>query len=45
MVMNTEREIEEAYFDFQRGFMGIPWSEKLSDTEWIEHVKKNPSRY
>eukprot|EP00804_Cyclotella_cryptica_P017928 CCRYP_001286-RE/>CCRYP_001286-RE protein AED:0.38 eAED:0.38 QI:104/1/1/1/0.33/0.25/4/405/468 len=45
MVMNTEREIQEAYLDYQRGFMGVPWSEKFSDSEWIEHVKRNPSKY
>jgi redox-sensitive bicupin YhaK (pirin superfamily) len=45
MVMNTNQEIQEAYIDFQRGYMGVPWREKLSDYEWREHVKKNPSRY
>ena len=43
--MNTEKEIQEAYLDYQRGFMGLPWSEKLPDEEWTEHIKKNPSKY
>lgn len=45
MVMNTEREIQQAYFDYQTGLMGLPWSEKLSDEKWTEHVKRNPSKY
>ncbi|KAL7536404.1 hypothetical protein ACHAXR_007142 [Thalassiosira sp. AJA248-18] len=45
MVMNTEGEIQKAYMDYQRGFMGMPWDHKLSDDEWQDHVKKNPSMY
>lgn len=45
MVMNTQGEIEKAYMDYQRGFMGLPWDHKLSDDEWREHVKQNPSMY
>lgn len=45
MVMNSAYEIETAYADYQRGNMGFPWSEKLSDEDWVEHVKKFPSRY
>ncbi|KAL7466342.1 hypothetical protein ACHAXS_006641 [Conticribra weissflogii] len=45
MVMNTDNEIREAYMDFQSGFMGVPWSEKLTDEEWRKHVAKFPSRY
>ena len=43
--MNTEREIQQAYLDYQSGYMGLPWSEKLSDEQWKEHVKRNPSKY
>lgn len=45
MVMNTQEEIQKAYMDYQRGFMGMPWDHALSDDEWREHVKQNPSRY
>lgn len=45
MVMNTQPEIQQAYLDYQLGKMGIPWSEKLSDEEWQQHVKNNPSMY
>jgi len=45
MVMNTQPEIQQAYLDYQLGKMGMPWSEKLSDEEWQQHVKNNPSIY
>jgi redox-sensitive bicupin YhaK (pirin superfamily) len=45
MVMNYPDEINVAYQDYQMGEMGRPWSEKLSDSEWAEHVKQNPSQY
>ena len=45
MVMNTQSEIQQAYLDYQMGKMGLPWSEKMSDEEWQQHVKKNPSTY
>jgi len=45
MVMNTEGEIQKAYMDYQRGFMGLPWDHTISDEEWRDHVRQNPSRY
>ena len=45
MVMNTQGEIQRAYSDYQRGFMGMPWEHTLNDDEWREHVKQNPSMY
>jgi redox-sensitive bicupin YhaK (pirin superfamily) len=45
MVMNTQQEIQEAYMDYQKGYMGLPWSEKMTDKEWADHVKKHPSKY
>ncbi len=45
MVMNTQPEIQQAYLDYQLGKMGRPWSEQLSDEEWQQHVKNNPSLY
>lgn len=45
MVMNTQEEIQKAYMDYQRGYMGVPWDNKLNDEEWREHVKQNPSQY
>ncbi len=45
MVMNTPREVQGAYMDYQRGKMGMPWDHKLTDNEWREHVKQNPSAY
>jgi hypothetical protein len=43
--MNTQGEIQKAYSDYQRGYMGLPWDHSLNDDEWSEHVKKNPSMY
>lgn len=43
--MNSNSEIEQAYLDYQMGKMGLPWSEKLSDEEWQQHVQNNPSMY
>lgn len=45
MVMNSPEEINLAYSDYQAGRMGLPWSEKLSDEQWREHVSKFPSAY
>lgn len=45
MVMNSNSEIQQAHLDFQMGKMGLPWSEKLSDEEWQQHVQNNPSMY
>jgi len=45
MVMNSPEEINLAYSDYQSGQMGAPWSEKLSDEEWMQHVNKFPSAY
>ena len=44
MVMTSNREIEQAYADYQRGMMGQPWDHKLSDAEWAVHVKRNGPR-
>lgn len=45
MVMNHPDEINAAYQDYQMGKMGRPWSEKLSDEEWSNHVRQYPSVY
>jgi redox-sensitive bicupin YhaK (pirin superfamily) len=45
MVMNTFDEIDEAYNDYSKGRMGIPWDHKLSDEEWTKHVDRFPSIY
>lgn len=45
MVMNTNDEINQAYRDYQRGLMGMPWSHEMSDEEWKTHISQYPSRY
>ena len=43
--MNTNAEIQKAYGDYQRGFMGLPWDHTLTDEELRDHVRQNPSMY
>jgi len=45
MVMNSMQEIDVAYDDYQRGKMGLPWNQELTDEEWKEHVRRAPSIY
>jgi redox-sensitive bicupin YhaK (pirin superfamily) len=45
MVMNSAGEINDAYRDYQAGFMGQPWDHKLTNDEWKAHVQKYPCRY
>ncbi|CAM9849327.1 unnamed protein product [Ascophyllum nodosum] len=39
MVMNTEKELDQARADFMRGYFGQPWDHRLSDDEWREAVQ------
>ena len=41
MVMTSEREIAQAYGDYERGKFGTPWEHTLSDVEWKEHVERD----
>jgi redox-sensitive bicupin YhaK (pirin superfamily) len=45
MVMNHANEINQAYRDYELGYMGQPWDHKLTDDEWKTHVQQNPCRY
>jgi redox-sensitive bicupin YhaK (pirin superfamily) len=45
MVMNHANEINQAYRDYELGYMGQPWDHKLTDEEWKRHVQLNPCRY
>lgn len=40
MVASTNAELERAFADYERGYMGTPWSERYSDDEWRNHVAK-----
>ncbi|GAX24906.1 hypothetical protein FisN_2Lh177 [Fistulifera solaris] len=44
MVMSNSLEINQAYSDYQKGMLGVPWSHKLSDDEWKTHIQANPKR-
>jgi hypothetical protein len=41
MVMNSPREVEQAYRDYSQGQFGVPWDHKLTDEEWLQHVAKH----
>ena len=45
MVMNYPDEINKAYEDYQRGYMGLPWDHRINDDEWKTHNSKYPSQY
>ena len=40
MVVETPKELEHAYIDYENGEMGVPWSEKLTDLEWRRHLRQ-----
>ncbi|KAL7544880.1 hypothetical protein ACHAWF_008238 [Thalassiosira exigua] len=40
MVGETREELDRAFRDYQRGDMGVPWSESCSDEEWKKHLAK-----
>jgi hypothetical protein len=40
-VMNTERELAQANWDFSRGPLSRPWDHQLSDDDWIANIR-NP---
>jgi hypothetical protein len=45
MVMNSPDQINKAYEDYQRGYMGTPWDHKLTNEEWQAHIRQAPCRY
>jgi redox-sensitive bicupin YhaK (pirin superfamily) len=45
MVMNSPEQINQAYADYQRGYMGLPWDHKLSNEEWQAQLRQAPGRY
>ena len=45
MVMTTGNEINQAYLDYQYGYMGKPWDHKLNNEEWKAHLEKFPCKY
>ena len=36
MVMNSDGEVQQALYDYQRGQFGVPWDHTLSDDEWAQ---------
>lgn len=36
MVMNSDSEVRQAMYDYQRGEFGVPWPHEMSDDEWAE---------
>ena len=44
MVMNSERDVQTALADFQRGDFGVPWDHKVTDEEWVAKVDADAAR-
>jgi len=40
MVVETPQELEQAFDEYERGDMGVPWSESLTDDEWRRHLRR-----
>ena len=40
MVVETPQELEQAFVDYERGDVGVPWSESLTDDEWRRHLRR-----
>lgn len=36
MVMNSEKELDQAQADLYNGYFGRPWDVRLTDDEWRE---------
>ena len=45
VVMNTPHQLQQAYADYQRGYMGVPWDASVSNAEWKAHIQLYPCRY
>jgi len=43
MVMTSEKDIQEAYFDYERGKFGLPWRHTLTDDQWKAHTTNESS--
>lgn len=40
MVVETPQELGQAFDDYERGDMGVLWSESLNDDEWRRHLRR-----
>jgi len=40
MVVETPQELEQAFDEYERGELGVPWSESLTDDEWRRHLRR-----
>ena len=34
MVMNSDAQVQQAMYDYQRGTFGLPWDHRVDDEEW-----------
>ena len=34
MVMNSDAQVQQAMYDYQRGAFGAPWDHRVDDEEW-----------
>ena len=40
MVVETPDELEQAFVEYEKGDMGVPWSESCTDDEWRRHLRR-----
>ena len=41
MVTDSHEDLERAFVDYEKGRLGVPWSETCTDDEWREHLKQH----
>ena len=44
MVMNSESEVNQANYDYQRGAFGVPWPHELDDDAWARQCDERAAR-
>ena len=45
MVMNSDAQVQQAMYDYQRGTFGLPWDHRVDDEEWAKVEDFIPTRW